>query len=219
MTTVARPEVHTAQHTLGMYTEAEFLDVIGSFPPCYSQSPLLTDFTPFFPSRKSGLKLVCNINIVYENLKPKNSQDYAQKSQRNCTFMNSASVQCKYIRTRNSFISIIANLHYTSRNLDPTCLYVLFHLQPFPTKSRAALVLNTFSIVDQITSNCHGFLTSMETELRLCADLPSSLAYALYWAQFNWRIFQLVAINTISCVKVTFTGCDSITVVLSRCNY
>jgi hypothetical protein len=26
---------------------------------------------------KSGLKLVCNVNIVYENLKSENSQDYA----------------------------------------------------------------------------------------------------------------------------------------------
>jgi hypothetical protein len=29
------------------------------FPPCYSQSLLATDFTP----EKSGLKLVCNINM------------------------------------------------------------------------------------------------------------------------------------------------------------
>ncbi len=34
-----------------------------SFPPCYSQSPLLTDSHP--PLSKSGLKLVCNVNIVY----------------------------------------------------------------------------------------------------------------------------------------------------------
>ncbi len=40
---------------------------------------------------KSGLKLVCNVNIVYGKLKSENSQDYAQKPQRNCTFMNSAS--------------------------------------------------------------------------------------------------------------------------------
>ncbi len=39
-----------------------------SFPPCYSQSPLLTDFTP--PPHpaphlsKSGLKLVFNVKIV-----------------------------------------------------------------------------------------------------------------------------------------------------------
>jgi hypothetical protein len=47
-----------------------------------------------FPHRsKSGLKLVCNVKIVYGNLKSDNSQDYAQKPKRNCTFMNSASVQ------------------------------------------------------------------------------------------------------------------------------
>jgi hypothetical protein len=48
---------------------------------------------PPTPWSKSGLKLVCNVNIVYGNLKPENSHDYAQKSQRNCrscTFMNSA---------------------------------------------------------------------------------------------------------------------------------
>jgi hypothetical protein len=31
---------------------------------------------------KSGLKLVCNVNIVYRNLKPENSQDYAQEPQK-----------------------------------------------------------------------------------------------------------------------------------------
>jgi hypothetical protein len=40
---------------------------------------------------KSGLKLVCNVKIVYRNLKSENSQDYGQKPQRNCTSMNSAS--------------------------------------------------------------------------------------------------------------------------------
>jgi hypothetical protein len=39
------------------------------------------------------MKLVCNVNIVYGNLKSETSQDYAQKPQRNCTFMNSASGQ------------------------------------------------------------------------------------------------------------------------------
>jgi hypothetical protein len=39
------------------------LDVIGTknFPPCYSQSPLLTDPPAL---SKSGLKLVCNVNIA-----------------------------------------------------------------------------------------------------------------------------------------------------------
>jgi hypothetical protein len=60
------------------------------FPPCYSQSTLLTDFTPS-PDQK-GFKTVCNVNIVYGNLKSENFQDYAQKPQRNCTFINSASV-------------------------------------------------------------------------------------------------------------------------------
>ncbi len=41
---------------------------------------------------EKSLKLVCNVNIVYGNLKSENSQDYAQKPQRICTFMNSVSV-------------------------------------------------------------------------------------------------------------------------------
>ncbi len=63
-----------------------------SFPPCYSQSPLPTDFTPLPHSlEQKWLKLVCNVNIVHGSLKAENSQDYAQKPQQNCTFMNSAS--------------------------------------------------------------------------------------------------------------------------------
>jgi hypothetical protein len=62
-----------------------------SFTLCYSQSPLLTDITtPSFLS-KSGLKLVCNVNIVYGNLKSENYVHYAQEPQRNCTLMNSSS--------------------------------------------------------------------------------------------------------------------------------
>ncbi len=39
-----------------------------SFPPCYSQSPLLTDCTPPPPlEQENGLKLVCNVNIVQWN--------------------------------------------------------------------------------------------------------------------------------------------------------
>ncbi len=40
-----------------------------SFPPCHSQSP------PPPLSKKSSLKLVCNVNIVNGNLKSENSQD------------------------------------------------------------------------------------------------------------------------------------------------
>ncbi len=35
------------------------------------------------------LKLVCNVNIVFGNFKSENAQDYVQKTQRNCAFMNS----------------------------------------------------------------------------------------------------------------------------------
>jgi hypothetical protein len=49
---------------------------------------------PLPPLSKSGLKLVCNVNIAYGHLKSENSHDYAQKPQRNCTFMNSASGHC-----------------------------------------------------------------------------------------------------------------------------
>jgi hypothetical protein len=70
--------------------------LVKNFPPCYSQSPLLTDFSLLplpltTPLSKSGLKLVCNVNIVHGSLKAENYQDYAQKPRRNCTFMNSAS--------------------------------------------------------------------------------------------------------------------------------
>ncbi len=39
-----------------------------SFPSCYSQSPLLTYCTPpLSPLSKSGLKLVCTLNIIFGN--------------------------------------------------------------------------------------------------------------------------------------------------------
>jgi hypothetical protein len=40
-----------------------------------------------------GLKLICNVNIVFGKLKSEKFQDYAQKPQRNGTFKNSASGQ------------------------------------------------------------------------------------------------------------------------------
>ncbi len=58
--------------------EADFLDVIGTkvfrvFLLAIHSHPS----PPPLPS-KSGLKLVCNVNIVYGNLKSENSQDNAQ---------------------------------------------------------------------------------------------------------------------------------------------
>jgi hypothetical protein len=46
------------------------------------------------PPSKKGLKLVCYVNTVYGNLKYENSQDYAQKPQGNCTFMNFSFRNC-----------------------------------------------------------------------------------------------------------------------------
>ncbi len=72
--------------------EAEFLDVIGTkvFKVFFLaiHCHISTNGSP--PSlSKSGLKLVCK--HCNGNLKSKNSQDYAQKPQQNCTFMNSVS--------------------------------------------------------------------------------------------------------------------------------
>ncbi len=51
---------------------------------------VLTD-SPLPPFNKSGLKMVCSVDTVYGILKSENYQDYAQKTRRNCTFINSAS--------------------------------------------------------------------------------------------------------------------------------
>ncbi len=72
--------------------EAEFLDVVREkvlrifLLAIHSHLSMLFTVT-------SGLKLVCNVNIVDRNLKSENSQDYAQKPQRDCTFTNSTSRQ------------------------------------------------------------------------------------------------------------------------------
>ncbi len=85
-----RPQcVHYVDLPKGECTEAEFWDVIGtSFPPpCASHSHVYANgfYSPPPPLNKP----VCNLNNG--NLKPENSKDYAQKTQQNCTFMNSVS--------------------------------------------------------------------------------------------------------------------------------
>ncbi len=76
-------------------TEAEFLDVLRTkvlrvfLLAIHSTNGVYSITSPSLS--KNGLKLVCNVNIAYGNLKSENSQDYAQQPQRNCTFMNSTS--------------------------------------------------------------------------------------------------------------------------------
>ncbi len=48
----------------------------------YQESPDVLEFV-----------MVCNVIIVNRNLQSKNSRDYPQKPQRNCTFINSASIR------------------------------------------------------------------------------------------------------------------------------
>jgi hypothetical protein len=92
-----------------------------SFPPCYLQLPLLTNFTPPSPS-KSGLKKVCIVNNVYGNLKSENSQDYARKPQGNWTFMNSASVATKVLQTLCSLCDLVSGT-FTLLNCDIICSF------------------------------------------------------------------------------------------------
>ncbi len=79
---------------LGNCPEAEFLDVIGE--KSFLNFPDFTSPLSHSPS-KSGLKLLCNVNIVYVNRKSENSYDYAQNPQRNVTFMNLALGQQKQL--------------------------------------------------------------------------------------------------------------------------
>jgi hypothetical protein len=85
------------QKNTDFHAEFPSVDNVGKnapkeFSDCYSPPPLLTVFTPPPPPPPAPTP-VCNVreNIVYGNLKSENSQDYFQKPQRNCTFMNSAS--------------------------------------------------------------------------------------------------------------------------------
>ena len=56
---------------------------------------------------KSGLKLlICNVIIVYGNLKCENYQDCAQKPEQNCSIMNAASGE---LDETISWVAVIRN--------------------------------------------------------------------------------------------------------------
>jgi hypothetical protein len=73
-----------------------------SFPPCYSQSPLLTDFTPCPPPHPwEKLKLVCNVTIIYGILKSEVSRLWPETSSlRTLKIMprNLNEIVCSWIR-------------------------------------------------------------------------------------------------------------------------
>jgi hypothetical protein len=68
-------------------TEADFLDVIWSkskrfsCAPCYSHAVTSINgfYSPPLLFERKWFETLCNVNIVYGNLKSKNSQDYGQK--------------------------------------------------------------------------------------------------------------------------------------------
>ncbi len=83
-----------------------------TFPPCYLQSPLLTDFTPL---SKSGLKLVCDVNIVYGKLK---TELCLETSTKVYTFMNSVSGQETTSKHWLELLPVTASATSTKTNLD-----------------------------------------------------------------------------------------------------
>ncbi len=132
-----------------IYAEAEFLDVIGTKVLRVFLLDIHSHLCQriLFPAlSKSGLKLVCNVNSVNRHLKPENSQDYSQKPQRNCAFMNSASVQritgwdlvectcrieCQPARFSVTFQQLLA-LNFPYFYISKSCFRCIFHCSYFP---------------------------------------------------------------------------------------
>jgi hypothetical protein len=79
---------------LGLKPKAEFSDNWDLRVFLLANHSHLTSTNGFYspPLEQKWFKTgLYTVNIVYGNFKSENSQGYAQKRQRNCTFMNSAS--------------------------------------------------------------------------------------------------------------------------------
>jgi hypothetical protein len=84
--------------TLEISAEAHQISGLGNYGnPCRSSELLLKPWK-LYTIEEKGVKpdrkpyhLSYSIRSPYRNLKSENSQEYAQKPQRNCTFINSAS--------------------------------------------------------------------------------------------------------------------------------
>jgi hypothetical protein len=137
-----------------------------SFHPCYSQSPLQTDFTPPPPS-KCGWKLILNVNIEYGNLKSENSKDYAHKPQWNCTFMNSPS----------GLIDVHSTVRLSQKSLRKMDrLKALFYIRSTKKPSRKNVVKNCL-LVTLVFSwcankykvfNCNSMFCRVKTKVSEC---------------------------------------------------
>ncbi len=80
--------------------EAKFLDIIGVSALLVFTVTSTNGFTlPPLPPSGNGLRLICYVNIVYENLK-------SEKPQRNCTFMNSAPGSSRSTSRNQDLISL-----------------------------------------------------------------------------------------------------------------
>jgi len=79
------------------------------------------------PPVQKRFEMVCNVNIVYGNLKSENSQDNAQKTQQNCTFMNLASVfdSINGLLSMKSMMQVLTVINHTifSLNSRADCSY------------------------------------------------------------------------------------------------
>ncbi len=137
-------------------TEAEFLGIIetvhshlyyGFYSP---RSPLLS---------KSGLKLFRNVNIVYENLKSENTQDFAQKPQRYCTFMNSASELSSQVWFE--WWHVVEYKHYILAAGDKSTVYSSQLNSPLPEQP----------------------VQHSRIKLPLCSNHDPSFPVMLYWAR------------------------------------
>ncbi len=98
---------HTPPLPLLMYRgrilRRDWYKSLKSFTPCYSQSHLITEILPIPFLSKSGLKLVCNENIVYLNLKSEDSQDCPQETSTKL-----------YVREFGFSIAMLAALQYVA---------------------------------------------------------------------------------------------------------
>jgi hypothetical protein len=124
------------------------------------------------PSSKSGLKLVCNLNIVYRNLKSENSRNKAQKPQRNCTFMNSASVLNK-IKLKKLFLTSVIFPECLSTISSVLDVHLSYMLEGLDRNNGHGILCLIFSFVRYCYRNLARSLTRSRKGFFLIIHLPT----------------------------------------------